>query len=397
MTRSIWLDEERSARERVRDRYDVAIIGSGIIGAGCAYHCARRGLSSIVLEASKVGSGATGRNAGFVLRGIQGYYNVAVRRYGRDIARQVYAFTEENQALLRQFLDQHQARYHSGGSYLLACSLEELEDLAQSAKLMAEDGFAVEYVKEDPLDRDFYGALHVASDIGINPVETTRLLIKASAAPVAEEETVTRIDTDGAGLIVHTPHRIVECKRVLIAAGAYAPWLDDYFTDKLVPARGQILVTKPLRERLLDKLCYANYGWEYFRQLDDNRLLLGGCRQMFMKEEMGYGEMVTAHVQEALEDYLKDRFPEVAGVRIDYRFSGLMSFTQDGLPIVGELKKVPGAFYAIGCNGHGLSYGLRMSKLLVDLAMDDADPGIFRAERGANATAGATALAASGP
>jgi glycine/D-amino acid oxidase-like deaminating enzyme len=68
-------------------------------------------------------------------------------------------------------------------------------------------------------------------------------------------------------------------------------------------------------------------------------------------------------------------------VRIDYRFSGVIDFTADGLPLVGELRKWPGTFYGLGMNGHGLGYGMNMSRLLVEVAMDGRTPGIFDGDR----------------
>lgn len=382
MTLSIWLDPAANeSREKERIQTDVAVIGAGVIGAGAAYFLNQRGLKSVILEAGTVASGASGRNGGFVLRGIQSYYNLAVKRYGRDVAKQIYAFTEENQTLLRKYMNKANMPYEDSGSYVLASSLEELESLAESADLMAEDGFTVEYLKEDPLDRDFYGALSNPGDIALDPAKLTRGLIEESCARVLETQSVSRVQNDGTKLLVHSSNCIVECDKVVLAVNAYASLFDSFFADKVTPARGQILVTKPLRERILDRMCYANYGWEYFRQLPDNRLLLGGCRQHFLDQELGFADMVSKPVQAALENYLKDCFPDVAGVRIDYRFSGVMGFTADGLPLVGEMKKTPGLFFAVGCNGHGLSYGINMSKLLVEVALDGKDPEMFSADR----------------
>ena len=175
--------------------------------------------------------------------------------------------------------------YEACGSYLLACSLEELEELAKSAELMREDGFELQFLKEDPLERDYYGAMVNPGDIGINPVKFVRALTAASTAKIFEDETVVRIEYEGC-VAVQTANRTLKCDRVLLATNAYTPLLVQWFVDKIQPARGQALVTKPLRKQIVDKLCYANYGWEYFRQLSDNRLLLGGCRQLFLNEEL---------------------------------------------------------------------------------------------------------------
>ena len=169
MTRSIWLDAEKSRpQEKPRYEVDVAIIGGGVVGASCAYSLSKRGKKTVIVEAGTVASGASGRNGGFVLRGLQNYYNLAIKSYGRQIARDVYAFTDENQKMMVEFLEQTSTKYERCGSYVLASSLEELDNLSESAALLNEDGFPTEYLKDDPLERDFYGALSNNSDIAID-------------------------------------------------------------------------------------------------------------------------------------------------------------------------------------------------------------------------------------
>ncbi len=379
MTISFWQDQSNKPREK----FDVVIVGGGIMGAGSAYWLAKRGLRVCIVESQHVASGASGRNAGFLLRGIHTYYNEAVRRYGRDNASMLFRFTEENVQLIAEFAKQTSQSfdYEPSGSYLLACSLEELHDLDESHQLMVEDGFAAEYLKQDPLDRNYYGALHNACDGGVNPAKLVKALIAQSGAQLYDGEAVSSVEKEKNSLLVSTANRIVECDKVLLATNAYSQLLEPWFENRVQPIRGQILVTQPLRKRVLDKVCYANYGWEYFRQLPDGRLLLGGCRQLFQELEVGYADCVSPPVQASLESYLKDRFPEAAGVPIDYRWSGIMAFTEDGLPLVGELERMPNVYFAVGCNGHGFSYGLNLSRLLVDMAVDGKDAGIFSSRR----------------
>lgn len=394
MTLSIWLDE-RNPGEDILDEVDVAIIGGGIIGASCAYLLKSREATSnfkvALFDARTVAGGSTGRNAGFVLRGIQAYYNHAVKMYGREIAREVFLFAEENQRRIRQFAEAEKADGQPGfdlsecGSYLLASSLDELDDLKQSSQLMKEDGFDVELALEDPIERDFYGAIFNPRDFAVNPVKLARLLVSRSNARVFENEEVSSVTLSPSGgkLIVSTPKRSLIANRVLLATNAYSPLFSSSFADKVNIVRGQILVTRPLKKRLdsLNAICYANYGFEYFRQLDDDRFLLGGCRQQFMNDERGFGDKVTKPVQAALESYLKHRFPECAGTPVDYRFSGLMAFTNDGLPMVGEQEGLPGMFYALGCNGHGLGFGMNLARMLINVALNNGSAGIFSATR----------------
>jgi gamma-glutamylputrescine oxidase len=309
--------------------------------------------------------------------------------------------------------------------------LEELDELSRSAKLMLEDGFQVQLCGEDPVDRGFYGALFNSADFGINPVKLVRALIDLSGARVLAEQPVRRLevytsaaisaDTDSDGEIARTGSRSAACtkitasdftvlaKKVILATNAYLPLLEPTFIDKISPLRGQMFATAPLKKRLIDKICYANYGWEYFRQLPDRRLVVGGCRQFFPDEEVGYADLVTRGLQSALEHYMKDHFPELAGTPVEYRWSGVMAFTADGLPLVGELPHLPGVFFAAGCNGHGLGYGLNLGRLTAAVAQGEEAAGVFDAGRksaGAQLrpktgdieiTAGMLALAEEGP
>ncbi len=382
MTLSYWLDAHN---EKVSGEVDIAIVGGGIMGASAAFWLGKRkDLKVALLEGQDVGCGASGRSGGLVLRGIVAYYNQAVRVYGRQTTREIFQLNEETLRHLSELVRLHgnTFQYEQCGSYLLACSLEELQSLEESAQLMSEDGFEAEYLRQDPIRRDYYGALFNPSDAGVHPVLLIKTLLDLSRVSVFERESVYRLEPlSSGGVLVHTPCRVLKCGLVLLATNAYAPLLEPWFLPKLQAVRGQILVTRPLKKRILDRLCYANYGFEYFRQLADNRLLLGGCRQPFRLEEVGYADMVTQPVQSALKHYLKDRFPDVAGIAFDYRWSGTMAFTSDGLPLIGQLPELPDVYFAVGCNGHGLGYSLSIADLLVRVALDSADPGVFAVNR----------------
>ncbi|MBK9141434.1 MAG: FAD-binding oxidoreductase [Candidatus Melainabacteria bacterium] len=389
MTRSIWLDQtdERPGRGE-SGRADVVIVGGGLLGACLAYHLSRRpGLSVILLESGVLAGASSGRNAGFVLRGIQTYYNECVRRFGRDRAQSIYSFVQESQSMLREFAEKEGIAVDARGSYLLAASIEELEELEESSQLMKEDGFEVEFLKDDPLDRDYYGALYNPCDFGINPVQLARRLLASASEQgrltVLEGEHVLRVTRDGreGALTVHSVGGTYHCDRVLFATNAFSCLIDDWFEGKFHTVRGQILVTEPLEKEVVDRLCYANYGWVYFRQLPDRRLLLGGRRQLFLDEEVGYADIITPSVQAALEDYLRDYFPEVVGAAIDYRFSGVMAYTGDGLPLLGEHPELKGLFFALAFNGHGLGYAMKVASHLISVALDGAEPGLFDAAR----------------
>jgi glycine/D-amino acid oxidase-like deaminating enzyme len=381
MTVSYWLDEQSDKKQIDTD---VAIIGGGIAGASSAYWLQKRNLKTVVLEAQQPGFGASGRNGGFILRGIVAYYSQAIKAYGRQTAKWIFQFNEETHIYLKEFVEAHGNSfcYDPSGSYLLSSSLEEMQELEQSVTLMQEDGFIVEYLKADPLKRNFYSAIFNSCDAGVHPKKLLNALLVASGAQVFSNSPVFSHELlPDKRIRLYTPDKIITCSTALLTTNAYTSLLEPWFLEKIQPIRGQILVTKPLKKRILDKICYANYGYEYFRQLPDDRLLLGGRREQHREHEIGYADMVTESVQSALKQYLKERFPEAFGVPIDYNWSGIMAFTRDGLPLIGEMNHLPGMFFAVGCNGHGMGYSLALSKLLVEVALDNATSGIFDAKR----------------
>jgi glycine/D-amino acid oxidase-like deaminating enzyme len=396
MTLSVWLDQDSSQLKDVATEYfDLVIVGGGVIGTAFAYYAQKHGhlenLKVLLLESGSLASGASGRNGGFVLRGIHTYYDDCIKEYGRETARSIYSFGEANQALMRQFIEEHQVDvdYLPSGSLILASSLEEFEQLSRSAKLMREDGFALEIYQSDPLDRGFYGAIFNGGDFGVHPVKLVRALRELSAVTVSENEMVRRIEAAPGGAVsLTTASRQIIAGQVFLATNAYSGLLHPYFQDKISPARGQMIATSPLKKKILNELCYANFGWEYFRQLPDKRLILGGCRQLFIEEEKGYQDTITHGLQQALEHYLKVHFPELAGVGIDYRWSGLMAFTEDGLPLVGELEAVPGVYFAVGCNGHGMGYSLKLASSCVDLVFKGGSEALSLFDAGRLAASG---------
>lgn len=386
MTRSIWLDLSSKESNRKKLEFDVVVVGAGIMGSSAAYYLAKRkGLKVALIESNSVCSQTSSRNAGFVLRGIQTYYHECVKRFGREKAAYIYNFAEENQSLIREFASNSSLDIglDDCGSYILADSIEELEELEESYELLKSDSFDVELFREDPLDRKYYGALLTQSDFGINPYLLTKALIDKGDAQLFENEHVLalhRSSRSDSVEVVGTSTSFV-ANTILMTTNAYSSLVDPWFENLYTTARGQILVTQPLDKHVLDRICYANYGWVYFRQLANGRFLLGGRRQLFMDQEVGYADMVTPNVQAALEEYMKDYFPDIVGVPIDYRFSGIMAYTKDGLPVLGEHPHFERVFYALGFNGHGLGYGLNMARLLVDHALDGASLEAFGSER----------------
>ncbi|QUV99252.1 FAD-binding oxidoreductase [Chloracidobacterium sp. MS 40/45] len=364
----------RSATAPTVNDVDCLIVGGGIAGASAAYALAQAkpDWKLAVVDRRRIAGGATGRNAGFLLAGTADHYAVAVARYGRETARAVFATTVDSHHHIRTFLAHHPAvdcDYIPCGSLTLAGTAEEAEVLAHSAELLREDGFDVEFVPHDPLQRGFCAAIRNRHDAGIHPVRLVQAMLDASGAVIVEDWPVTTFETTPAGVVVQGERGQLRAGRVLLTPNGEAASLHPYFADKVFPKRGQVFVTAPYPGRLLSEVVYANDGYEYFRQLPDGRFLFGGGRRAFAATETGTDETPTADVQNFLERFKDRHFPELTGFPITHRWAGTMGFTPDGLPLLGTLPNHPRIAFSIACHGHGMGFSLEVGRLAAELVI----------------------------
>ncbi|MBU0705284.1 MAG: FAD-binding oxidoreductase [Chloroflexi bacterium] len=374
---AIWTEREQ---KRV-DSCDVVVVGAGLVGAAVAARLSRAGFDTAVLEARSVAGGATGRSAGMVLAGLAGHYNWAVGAYGRQRAQDVWALTAEGRERLVETAERLAVPVGNTGSVALAVESAEAEALEESAALLQEDGFDVRFEFGDPLGRGFCAALYNSADVTVDGAALTRSLLAAEEVTVHERTEVYDLEPEGEGVRVWAQGRNVLCSGVVLAVNGYASLLDPYFTDKVAPTRSLIFATEPLDEVALEQPCCADYGYEYCRQLPDRRLLLGGWRRpQSSDQEKGLVSDLGDVVRDGLTRFASRYFPEIETRDAD-RWSGIMGFTPDGLPLVGSLPDLPQVYFAVGLGGRGLAWAFVVADRLVKLMLDDTDPGILSAAR----------------
>lgn len=392
---------------------DIAVIGAGIIGSYTAYTLAQAGRKVALLETRFPAAGATGRNAGFCLMGAADNYATGVDQYGREKARSLWELTRENQRKTRQFVEKFKTFFIPCGSAILGIDEAESALLARAYELMREDSIEVSYSPTDPFERGFGSAVIQPNDFGLDPLALVNAFIE-NAGPnlqfFAPAEVFAIQRTNENRLLVEARGVNVLCDQVALCTNAFSPLIAPYFNDKVAPTRGQLFITAPLSRRVMDKLAYANYGYEYFRQLPDGSFMLGGGRSPHKALEVGYDEVPTSWVQATLEEFLQKYFPDVAAeVPIVRRWAGIMGFSVDGLPLVGQLPYVPGTFapitrpfapasfqpdltpadpaasqiyFAVGFTGHGMGWGIMSADLMIDQMLGQRnDGGLFDVRR----------------
>ena len=296
---SVWLDglARRFPPLAGDERADAAIVGAGVTGLACARVLADAGLCVRVLEARRAGSGATGRNGGFALRG-------AAAPYNRIRVPELVRLTEE---ALARLADLAGDAFRPVGSLRVAGSGEELAEVRAEHDALAADGFAAEWVDRrelpPPLRPHFLGGLFHPGDGALEQGRWVRRLTDlavGAGAAIAEETPALAL----AGTAVQTPSGSVRADHVVVATDGYTHGLVPELDEVVVPARAQALATAPLAERYFPCPVYARYGYDYWQQTPDGRLVIGGWRDTEREREYTREEEPTASIQARIEAFL---------------------------------------------------------------------------------------------
>jgi glycine/D-amino acid oxidase-like deaminating enzyme len=367
---------------------DLCVVGGGVTGSGAAYFAAQQGMDVVVLEGREPALGASGRNAGMVLSGVADSYAEADRLYGRAAARDLWQLSIDNRETMLALATELSVDYDRCGSWLLADNERDAAQLAESHLLLSEDGFAHDYVDDDPLGRGFLTGLYRPDDAVIHPARLVRALSAAAQATVISGSPVTGFveRPDGCVEVVSERVRVI-ARRVLLNTNAYSRLIDPYFEDKVFACRGQIQVSEPA-PMIFRQAGYSHFGYWYFRQIPEagnpgmGRWLIGGARHHhFATENHTFDETPTDPVQADLHAYTSRYFPELADVPISHRWAGIMGFTADGLPLIGTLPHLPTVSFCVGFNGHGMGLGLMVTRRALDWMYQGTERGVFAVER----------------
>lgn len=378
MSISIWQANNTQPTREV----DVLVVGAGLVGSAAAYYATQAGHEVVVTEMRDVAMGASGRNAGFMITGLDTYYHRATEEYGADVAKEMWHLSRETIEFWRSIAGQYNVPLQSSGSMLLAESEKEARDLALAAQALQDAGIDVIYHDYDPLGRGYHAAIEQPLDAAVQPYLLTKAVLQASDAELITNNEVYAIEQSASdSVMVYTQHVIFKARYVILCTNAYSPKVDDYFYDKIIPTRAQAFVTEPLDKPVINTCGYSNYGYMYYRMTFDNRFLIGGGRDKFMSLEHDTTEdRVNAPVQQELEAYTKKYFPDV-DKPIARRWSGIMGFSLDGLPLAGTLPNKPRVGFAVGFTGHGLALGAGTAKRAVHTLLTGESAGAVDARR----------------
>ena len=385
MTTPYWLDPalEMAAALTGDHVCEVAVIGAGLCGASATLALAKQGIDVILLEAGRVAEKATGRNAGFILQGTAERYSRAKTLMGAEKARAVHEWTLVNHQRLAAVIAEEQidCAYKKSGSLQLAGTPEEEAELVESARLLNADGFRADLLDAAALgrtytDAGFHMGVLLPEDGEVHPARLVRGAVAAAmrrGARLAECSPVTSMEANSPGdVTLITPSGTVRCQIVLVCTNARVRQLLPWYADKVDPVRGQMLATAPA-PRIFDWPIYADHGFDYWRQDDLNRIVLGGWRNLDPGTEVGFDQVLHGGIQERMTTFL-NRFEALRGLEITHRWAGIMGFSRDSLPLVGPAPGAPGALAAVGFTGHGFGFAWLAGEALVQVALEGSHP-----------------------
>jgi len=358
-----WL-ADRSAplrSPRLDGAVDVAVVGGGVTGLSCALSLAESGRRVRVHEARTIASGASGRNGGFALRGAAMPYDRCRQTLGRDHAAALWRLTEQTLDRMEVLAGDALRRV---GSLRLAADEKEREELNAEHEALREDGFASDWVDAPPgpLSERYAGALLHPHDGAMHPGRWIRRLAWHAAEAGADLREHDRVSSVAE----------LEAETVVLASDGYPTGLLPELDAVVQPTRGQVIVTEPLVDRPYERPHYARNGFDYWQQLPDGRLVVGGRRDADLDSEWTAEEATTPRIQAALEALIVELVGYLPA--ITHRWSGIFGTSQDELPLVGPVPGNRGLWVSRGYSGHGNVLGLACGDLVARAILGRREP-----------------------
>ncbi|MCH8553290.1 MAG: FAD-binding oxidoreductase [Natronospirillum sp.] len=359
---------------------DVCIIGAGYTGLSTALHLAEAGYKVVVLEAARVGWGASGRNGGQLINSYSRDVDVIERHHGADTAKMLGSMAFEGADIIRQRIDQYKidCDYRPGGIFA-AFNRKQMQELEARHGLWASYGHDQTELLDTAATRArihsdrYHGALLDHRSGHVHPLNLAlgeAAAIESLGGQIFEDSRVTGIERKQRPVVTTASGGQVTADYLVIAGNAYLGGLVPELSARSMPCGTQIVATEPLgetraRDLITNLECVedCNYKLDYYRITGDFRLVYGGG--------VSYGGGDPASIEAFLRPRLEKTFPQLKGVKLDYAWGGDFLLTVSRLPQVGRLT--PSIFYAQGYSGHGVTTTHLIGRLMCEALKGQAE------------------------
>ena len=360
---------------------DVCVIGAGYTGLSAALHLAKAGKQVVILEASRVGWGASGRNGGHVGTGQRADQFALEKWYGKETAKELWRLGLEAVDLVESLVEDHSIDCELGrGNIHYAAKpahvgelREEIEHLetaydyhelrgvekADLCSLSSAQGFHYAMVDE--------GARH------LHPLKYCLGLARAAMAAgvtIYEQSKATQLKVEGGGAVIQTSSGSIRADRVVLACNGYLEKLYPPITSNIMPINNFIVATEPLSEEMARQLNPLNaslsdslFVINYWKLSEDRRLIFGGGET--------YSDKFPSSITDFVRPHLLGVYPELADTRLEFGWGGTLAITLNRMPDMGVKQGV--VYYAQGFSGHGVPTATMAGKLMAQSIVDSCE------------------------
>jgi len=350
---------------------DVCVIGAGFTGISTALHLAERGYDVHVVEANKVGWGASGRNGGQMISGISGRKNIS-NNLGGDTDKVFKELRWAGHEIIRERVQSYGIQCDLKYGYLdVAIKKRHVRDLESDFEQLQKDEFPHEFalLSEDETREIIGTSAYVGSllNMGNGHLHPLNLCIGEARAAVSlgatiyEQSPVVEIERGNRPRVL-TQIGAVSADAVVIAGNAYHT-LERKLRDIMFPVNSFIIATEPLSEELVEQInpqdlavCDPNFVLEYFRLSADKRLLFGG--------RFNYFDFDPDVIKKNLQPRMVKIYPQLADIGIDYAWGGTIGVPINRVPQLGRISS--NIYYCQGYSGHGVNVTHLAGQIMAD-------------------------------
>ncbi len=377
-------DKEDFATLKGEVSCDVCVVGAGYTGLSAALHLAQKGYSVTVLEAEKVGWGASGRNGGQVAQDHNMDHEDLIKKVGLEAANALWHMSIESVDLVKDLIKEHDIQCDLKSGVLHVAAKKSHNKHMEESVAYKQDILKYEHVSFVPQDEvremlgtNKYFSGELMSDAAhLHPLNYALGLAKAAVkagVTIYEHSRVIQYDAGNSldkNAIIETESGQVKAKYVLLACNGYLGNLEPKIAGKIMPINNFILATEPLSEELCRKInrddvavADSKFVVNYFRMSADKRLLWGGGENYTSRFPKDIGSFV--------KKYMLESYPELKDVKIDYGWGGTLAITLNRMPYFDRLEK--NVFVAQGYSGHGVALATLGGKLMADAISGNAE------------------------
>ncbi len=359
---------------------DVCVVGAGISGCSTAIHLAERGYRVVLLEAERVGYGASGRSGGQIIPGYASSMAKLVDQLGLADAKRLWDFSTESVELTRDLIERNRIDCHLAWGHMHVGIKPRQRDELKEWQHEQEDDFGyrkLRFLERDEVAEWIASKRYIAGlyDSGAGHLHPLRYTIGLGQAAIAagvklhENSRVTSIE-HGPTVTVRTGQGRVRAKFLALCANVGHLDLSRRLARNLIGIASYIVATKPLGEErakalLRDNIAVADVNWiiDYYRRSPDHRLLFGG--------RVSYSGLDPLGTERATRQRMLNVFPQLTDTEIEYAWGGIIDISMSRAPNFGRLE--PNVYYLQGFSGHGMSLASFGGKVVAEAIAGQAE------------------------